>query len=221
MLWTIVVTAVAGGTGLLLFCRARFRDRGVLAEAVPDCSVAELEAGRFRVVGRVVPIQTSRSEVDGADCVYLERAEYRTVGASFVPVLREVEHGARCHPFFLDDGTGRLWVDPATTLIDCATATADGGLTAERRLRSGEEVSLLASFAPSCEDLDDGDGPYRASARRWAAVGDGSGPPRLSHRTEAGMIRPPPDQLTAFLGGAGALMLAMGTLLAFVITFMV
>jgi hypothetical protein len=193
-----------------------------LEEALPDCRIADLEAGRFRVTGRVVPIETSRSWVDGAACVYLERAEYRTVGTGFVPLLREVEHGALCHPFYLDDGTGRLWVDPSTTLIDCATATADGGLTAERRLRSDEEVVLTATFVPSVGELDDGgDGPYRAGARQWQATADASGPPRLSHRTEDGMIRPPPDQLTAFLGGAGAMMVGMGALLAFVIAFMV
>lgn len=221
MLWTFVATALTAGVGLLVFSRARTRGRKLPEDAVRESTVAELEAGRFRVTGRVVPIETTRSDVDGADCVYVERAAYQTVGASFVPLLREVEHRAVSHPFYLDDGTGRLWVDPATTLIDCATATADGGLTAERRLRSGEEVSLLATFAPSADEHDDGDGPYRASARRWAAVTDGSGPPRLSHRTLDGMIRPPPDQLTAFLGGAGALMLAMGALLAFVISFMV
>jgi hypothetical protein len=222
MLWTIVATALVAGATLLLWGRARARRGGSLREALPDCRIADLEVGRFRVTGRVVPIETSPSGVDGASCVYLERAEYQTVGTGFVPLLREVEHGAICHPFYLDDGTGRLYVDPATTLIECATATADGGLTAERRLRSGEEVVLRASFVPATGDVDEGgEGPYRTGARRWRAAADASGPPRLSHRVEDAMIRPPPDQLTAFLGGAGAMMVAMGALLAFVVAFMV
>ncbi|HJL14800.1 MAG TPA: hypothetical protein RMH99_04040 [Sandaracinaceae bacterium LLY-WYZ-13_1] len=220
MMWTFVAVALAAGIGLLLWGRARARSDGQLEEALPECRLVDLEPGRFRVTGRVVPITTTESAVDGAACVYVERAEYTTVGARFVPLMREVEHGASCHPFYLDDGTGRLWVDPATALIECATATADGGLTAERRLRSGEEVVLSASFEPSTGQLDDeGDGPYRASARKWRAVPDPSDPPRLSHRTEEGMVRPPPDELTAFLGGAGAMMVAMGALLAFVVAF--
>lgn len=223
MLWPIVTSAFLGGVGLVLWGSLRSRRGRRLAEALPECRIAELEPGRFQVTGRVVPIETSPSAVDGAACVYLERAEYRTVGSAFVPLLREVEHAARAHPFFLDDGTGRLWVDPAATLIECATTSADGGLTVERRLRSGEEVVLRATFVPSTGELDEGgDGPFRASARRWSASADASGPPRLSHRVaDEEMLPPPPDQLSAFLAGAGALMITMGALLAFVMAFVV
>lgn len=139
-----------------------------------------------------MPIETSRSAVDGSDCVYVERAEYRSVGTGLVPLLREVEHAAATHPFYLDDGTGRLLVDPGLALIECSTATADGGLTAERRIRASEEVALVATFAAVEADHEPGDGPYRAAARRWTPVADDAGPPRLSHRTEASMVRPPP-----------------------------
>ena len=214
--WFIVCGAVGAGTALLLISKWRSRDKRDVREAVRSCSIGELEPGRFRIVGNIVPIDTSPSRVDGADCVYAERAEYRSIGTGIVPLLREVEHGAVCHPFYLEDGTGRVHVDPGTTLIECATATADGGLTAERRLRAGEEVSLVATFERTEVDLEAGEGPYRAGARRWTPVADGAGPPRLSHRTEAAMVRLPPDGLTAFLGGVGAMMVLMGGLLAFV-----
>jgi len=219
--WIIVGVALLAGIGMLVASRWRARRGLRVPEAVRGCAIGELEPGRFRVVGRVVPIETTRSAVDGADCVYSERAEYRSIGSGLVPLLREVEHAARTHPFYLEDGTGRVLVDPAATLIDCATAIADGGLTAERRLRAGEEVSLVATFAPVEAELESGDGPYRAGARRWTPVADGAGPPRLSHRTEDSMVRPPPDDVTALLGGIGGMMVLMGGLLAFVMAFMV
>ncbi len=218
-LWVFVLGALGVGATLLLVSKWRARDRTRIREAVRDCLIGELEAGRFRVVGWIMPVDTTRSRVDGADCVYVERAEYRSVGSGLVPLLREVEHGAICHPFYLGDATGRLRVDPATALIECATATADGGLTAERRLRAGEEVTLVATFEAADVEHESGDGPYRAGVRCWVAVADGAGPPRLSHRIEESMVRLPPDGLTAFLGGVGAMMMLIGTLLAFVIGF--
>ena len=208
--------AVGAGAMLLAWARLRALSRHRIEEALPECRIAELEPGRFRVIGRVVPIQTTPSGVDGADCVYLERAEYRSVGTGFVPLLREIEHAAVCHPFYLEDESGQLFVDPATTLIECARVTTDGGLSAERRLRAGEEVSLDAVFAPGDGGMDHHEGPYRANARRWTALADTNDPPRLSHRTERDMIGAPLDDVSGFLGGAGAIMMAMGILLAFV-----
>jgi hypothetical protein len=219
--WMVVAGALGAGAALLVWGGARLRGRRSLAEAVPECRIAELEAGRFRLVGRVTAIESSPSFVDGTDCVYLERAEYRTVGSALVPLLREVEHGAITHPFYLEDESGRILVDPAQALIDCATATADEGLTAERRLRVGEEVSLVASFRSAQTEVDGGEGPYRSGAQHWAPVSDMSGPPRLSHRTEEGMIRMPPDDVSAFLGGAGAIMLLLGALLGLLTWFAV
>lgn len=217
--WAIVVVALGSGAALLAVSRWRVRTSTAIPEAVRGCPIGELEAGRFLIVGNIVPLETTRSRVDGVECVYAERAEYRTVGSGLIPLLREVEHRAVCHPFYVEDATGRVHVDPATTLIDCATAIADGGLTAERRLRAGEEICLVATFEASDSDHEKGEGPYRAGARRWVAVADDAGPPRLSHRVVSSIVKPPPDELTAFLGGVGAMMMMMGTLLAFVVGF--
>jgi hypothetical protein len=216
--WLFVAGCLILGAALLAWGRARLRARNPIEEALPVSEIGELEPGRFRIVGRVVPIGTSPSAVDGADCVYAERAEYE-MGAGLVPVLREVSHEAVSHRFFLEDATGRILVDPARTLIECGTAIGDAGLTAERRLRAGEEVSLAATFQRTQVDADGPAGPYRAGAQHWEAIADTSGPPRLSHRTAEGMVRPPPDDFTAFLGGAGAMMMLMGGLLAFIVAF--
>lgn len=216
-LWSFVATVM--GIGVLMLIVARLRARPpALREALPECRIAELEPGRYRVCGRIVPMQTSPSAVDGVDCVYIERAEYQTVGTG-VPLLREVEHRAITHPFYLEDESGRIVVDPARTLIECARLTEDGGLTVERRLRAGEEVSLDATFALGEASDEEDRGPYRASARRFHPKPDELGPPRLSHVTDADFVRLPIDGVSGFLGGAGAILLLTGGLLAFIVTF--
>ena len=108
--WLLVGICFVLGSALLAWGRARLRAGRVLEEALPECTVAELEPGRFRLVGRVVPIETSPSVVDGVPCVYAERADYE-MGAGVVPLLREVSHEAIAHPFYLEDNTGRLLVE--------------------------------------------------------------------------------------------------------------
>ena len=216
----VVLAGTAAGTAMVVWS-VRRAHAPMLREGAALTSIAELGPGRFRVVGRVVPIRTTASEIDGAPCVYLERAQYASALGGLVPLLREVDHGWAAHRFYLDDGSARLLVDPAEVLIECATATGDGGLVAERRLRAGEEVELVARFRPadrsSAPDLDEG--PYRAPASAWEAGPDEVGPPRISYRTEEGMERASLDEVSTFLRGAGALTIAMSVILGSVLTW--
>lgn len=199
-------SSVGLGVGLLGW--AHRRAHGPLPEAVPHRRIAELEEGRFRVAGRVVAEHVTPSPLDGADCVFFEHAEYRMLGSEAVPLMRQVDHRIVAHPFVLDDGTGRLRVDPAETDVEAVTLTEDHGLFAERRLRAGEEVELVASFRPRAVEREGG--PYRGRAVAWEAHADHLGRPRLSYRTEPGMMRPI-DEASAFLRGAGALLVFAGT----------
>lgn len=208
----LVLAGLTGGLGLVFWSVRRARAPSV-REAATRTSIAALTPGRFHVRGRVVPIHTTRSEVDGAACVYLERARYQHIGAGLVPFLREVDHGYAAHRFFLDDGSGRVLVDPAETLIDCAIASADGGLVAERRLRAGEEIELIACFrAADHAGADLMDGPYRAPAGSWEPGPDDVGPPRVSYRTEEGMEGATLDDMSSFLRGAGVLTMSVSVL---------
>ena len=202
---------IAAGSGLLGIARRRARGLRPVREGAPSRLIADLESGRFRVTGRVVPIETTSSAVDGAACVFVEHAEYRTLGSTFVPVMREVEHQVHAHPFYLDDGSGRLLLDPRSATVEAVTLFEDGDMVAERRLRAGEEVELVASFAPA--DPDGSGGPYRASAG-WSAVDDECGPPLITHRTDPDMmIVAQEDVLTALLRGAGGIVLGGSLLL--------
>jgi hypothetical protein len=210
MAWSFVAVALVAGLAFFIAAAMRARSIRPVGEAAPGSSVAELTTGRFRLVGRVVPIQTTPSSIDASPCVFVERAVYRTVGSELVPLLRQVDHFVRAHPFYLDDGTGRVRVDPREAVIDAVTLVEDEGLLAERRLRVGEELELVATFEP-CESEVDG-GPYRGTARGWQAVGDPTGPPRLGHVATYSTILTT-DDTTLLLRGFGAVLIAAALLL--------
>lgn len=206
MYWILFGAGVTSAIGLLLWARARARRLRPLPEALPACSVGELEVGRFRLTGRVVPIRVTASGIDGSPCVYMEHAEYRTVGSELVPLLRQVDYEVVAHPFYLDDGTGRILVDPAEAIVEAVTQVADAGLSAELRLRAGEEIELVASFQRA--EVEAEGGPYRVPHETWVPVVDDAGPPRVSFRTEPGMVTPV-DELSALLGGIGVMLLLL------------
>jgi len=208
-----VVFVALTGIGLLYWAQARIRRRIPVPEAVPRTTIADLEAGRFRLVGRVVALHSSPSAVDESPCVYLERAVYRTVGSELVPLLREVSRSTESHGFHLDDGTGRIWVDPSTTDVDTVTLVEDEGLLAERRLRVGEQVELVASFQPRAVEADGG--PYRANARGWEAAADECGRPQLRHPSEPLAFRlRVSDDVSSFMRGIGVFLLLVSVAIA-------
>ncbi len=143
--------------------------------------------------------------------MYLEHAEYKPLGVWAGPVMKELGRYSCAHPFYIDDGTGRLAVDPGCVAVDAVTVVEDGGLCAERRLRVGEHVELIASFARGA--ISGSEGPYRALPSTWHPTADAAGLPTLSYRTEPGMVKPL-DDVTTFLQGAGALMLLLTALLS-------
>jgi hypothetical protein len=210
MAWLFVAVACGSAFGLFYWASRRSRAVRPMREAAPGSSVAELSAGRFRIIGRIVPIQTSASGIDESPCVFLERAIYRTVGSDLVPLLKQVSHVVRAHPFFLDDGTGRVMVDPQHAVVDAITLVEDEGLLAERRLRAGEEVEVVARFEPREAESDGG--PYRAGSLAWEAVTDGDLPPQIGYRPVPSSIVAA-DEMTIFLRGLASFLLATAALL--------
>lgn len=201
-----------GGLCLLIGAQARVRRMRPVREAVAQRRISDLTPGRFKVIGRVVPLATTESAIDDSPCVYVERAEYRTVGSELVPLLREVEHRVFAHPFHLDDGTGRLTVDPQRAVIDTTTLWEDDGLLAERRLRAGEEVELVAFFQPRATEADGG--PYRANTRGWEAVPDECGLPTLGFGEDGLPAIAAADDVASFMRGVGVVLLVASAVLA-------
>ena len=183
-------------------------DRPRIGEAVRTSDIADLREGRFRVVGRIVSDHVVESPVDGAACVFYEHADYVPAGVGSKLLIKESQRWSEGVPFYLDDGTGRVRVDPALLHIEAAMLVEDAGLTAERRLRLGEEVELVGSFA-----MREVDTPYRQNAREWCSVDDVSGAPTLTYRTLAGMEQPA-NEVAVFLRAAGVFVFGVGLLLA-------
>jgi hypothetical protein len=213
VVWSWALGLALSGLSLLFLARRRRLAVTLPKEATRRSTIAELEVGRFRVTGRVMAIATSPSGVDGAPCVYLERAEYRLVGSRAVPLLREVARETRAHPFWLDDGTGRLLVDPAHALVDAATLDADEGLSVERRLRDGEEIEFVACFEPRTRPAEGDEGPYRSRAAAWEAVDDAACPPQITYRTDEAMVVAS-DEGVGLLRGMGGMLVAVSAVLS-------
>lgn len=190
--------------GALLWFGAGWRSRQLAPPPAPGelRRAAELEHGVFRVQGRVVPVQTTPSPLDGAACVFIEHADYETVGSDAIPMRRQVAHGIVAHPFYVEDESGVVFVDPADAHIDTVVLLEDGGLTAERRLRRDEEVVVSGAFTAETIEMDGG--PYRSAGQTWVARASGVQPLQISYRTDPSMMRPS-DSLTLFLRGAATL----------------
>ncbi len=136
----------------------------------------------------------------------LEGAEYRAVLSDLLPVMRQVGHVSESHPFFVDDGTGRVLVDPSRAHVDALVLRADEGLLVERRLRAGEDVEVVSDFELKPTSVDGG--PYRADSMLWTAVDDGANAPTRvalsSEHLSTGLTVP--DDSVTLLRGLGAML---------------
>lgn len=207
MPWVLVTSSLIAAT--LWWVAARRVRRRQVVDGAPRRHIGELEPGRFRVTGKIVGMATSASPLDGYPCVYLEHADYSPVGAAVL--LKETDRYLRAHPFYLQDATGMLLVDPEDAAVDAVTLYEDGGLTAERRLRNGEEVEVVARVAQVTVEAEGG--PYRAGALAWATVPDDVSPTLISYRTDPSMVVPA-DEVAVLLRGAGLFLVAVSGILS-------
>lgn len=161
MNWSLFAITLLGAACCWAVAALRARGRARPTELTPLCHVASLTEGRFRVVGRITPIRTIPSAVDGTPCVYQDLVEYRAMPGVRGALRSEVAHEVRAHPFFVDDGTGQLLVDPRYAEIEAVSVSEDDGLTAERRLRAGEEVEVVGKMCRL--EVESEGGPYRGA----------------------------------------------------------
>ena len=209
----LVLGISASVSGALLGVWSRARARAPLAEAVRRSSIAELDEGRFCVRGRIVPVETETSALDGARCVFVERVEVVAGG-----LVRALEHARVSHRFFLEDETGRLEVDPSRVHIETTTLVDDAGGVAERRLRAGEEVELVSEIRASQGDAGGSlDTVYRHASPRFQIDYDAPGsPPILRDTIDVATLDLDARPLRRAAGGAlGAALVGWGLALLF------
>ncbi len=197
-----LVGSVVGGA--LVAWSARRRAAPV-REGARSTSIDAIESGRYRICGRVVAVATSESAIDRAPCVYILRGEVEPTG-----IVRAVRYRVFAHPFLLDDGTGKVRVDPRSCIVDAGATQGEAGLVVEHRVRVGEEVELIARFRPgSASGL-----PYRAGEDLLEAEADPVDPPRLAPSPEPladGLLRGAERNVARGLGaaiGLGSVVLA-------------
>lgn len=210
---TMLLLGLGGAVAFFGAAAWRVRRARPPQEIVESRHVTDLTEGRFRVVGRIGAMQTVSSAVDASPCVYVDVSEFRTFGGG--ALAQEVVREIRATPFLVDDGTGLVWVDPREAEIEAVTVQEDLGLTAERRLRVGEEVEVVGTFRRL--EVESEGGPYRGVSSVWSVGADAHGAPRVSYRTEPEMVSAG-DELAAFFRGAGVLLVAAGSLIALLVS---
>jgi hypothetical protein len=91
---------------------AEARARRALQRQAPPLTVAELAEGRpARITGIIVALDTVEAPLSKRTCVYAEqRSELYATGSN--RLVRELPRTSRGTPFLVDDGTGRVLVDP-------------------------------------------------------------------------------------------------------------
>ena len=104
-----ILWGIAGvGIGIFLFFRGfPFLKRKRLIQNIPTSTIRGAALGAVEVSGTVVGPYTLISPLSEADCFY-----YHAVARSTDEEEKEVAEEVLYAPFFLDDGTGRLMVDP-------------------------------------------------------------------------------------------------------------
>lgn len=126
-----------------------------LLKCLPATPIAEASSGLVKLVGVVGASATAQSYYHRVPCACLELHHYETHGSAggnprrvFVRKERDV------HPFWIDDGTGRLVIDPARARIDYEIEGTDQESSIEEhRIRVGERVAVLATLRCTAPQL--------------------------------------------------------------------
>ncbi len=186
-----------------------------LLQRLPETKVSELKPGLVRLVGVAQAEQGVMSYFERQPCVLHRRAvttisgRERVGNVTYTQTFTSQEWTAI--PFQLDDGTGKIWVDPRIvgTRVDYEEGTTDeANPVQEQFIRLGDKVSVVGEI----EMLPDSDG-YRARARTndVAEYARFKGPVLVSWRSDAEFLpnlTPPLPAVALAAFGLGGLILA-------------
>lgn len=148
----MLVGAVVGGAASALSVLHHYRQQlgpmtvreARLLAKLPQTPVAHARAGLVKLVGKVGAATAIQSYYHRVDCVALELHHYDVIESQTGPrrVLVRKEIDAR--PFWIEDETGRIAIDPTKVRIDYEIEGSDLDSTIEEhRIRVGEQVAVL------------------------------------------------------------------------------
>lgn len=109
--WILIVIGLGAGLAMFTYGFSVWREKRTI-ENIPTSKVRSLAMGLVEVSGRAQPKALLKSPITATDCVYykflVERRERRGKSDQWVTVSQ----GASTNYFYVDDGTGRILVDP-------------------------------------------------------------------------------------------------------------
>lgn len=109
--WVLIVIGLGAGLALFTYGFSVWREKRTI-ENIPTSKVRSLAMGLVEVSGWAQPKALLKSPITATDCVYykflVERRERRGRSDQWVVVSQ----GASTNYFYVDDGTGRILVDP-------------------------------------------------------------------------------------------------------------
>ncbi len=111
--------------GLFLFLNGfqALRRRRTM-QNTPTSKIRSVAMGRVEVYGAIVPFQEiTQAPISGTTCVYFdyrieERHEYKDEHGNLKESWQEIDSGKWSVPFFVQDDTGKILVDPKGAQID-------------------------------------------------------------------------------------------------------
>jgi hypothetical protein len=117
----------------------------LLLQRMKRTPIGQATGGLVKIVGRVVGNATELSYYHRVPCVALVLEHYEVYDSLSGPRRMLIRVEKRQHPFFVEDETGRVAVDPSTARIDFEREGTEFDSTIEEhRLRDGETVVVLA-----------------------------------------------------------------------------
>jgi hypothetical protein len=115
-----------------------------------EVSIAQARSGLVKIVGKIGAERASASLGGGAQVVYSELRHYSVDRRSKYEelVLDRVEKITH-HKFWVDDGTGRVLIEPDKMRLELEVGGSTDELAAEFRFRLGGEVAIVGDHPPS------------------------------------------------------------------------
>lgn len=148
----MLVGAVVGGAASALSLVNHYRQQlGPMtvreARMLPKMEITPIalaRTGLVKLVGKVGATTTVQSYYHRVDCVALDLHHYDIVDSASGPRRVLVRKESTLRPFWIEDDSGRLAIDPAKVRIDFEIEGADVESTIEEhRIRVGEQVVVL------------------------------------------------------------------------------